>query len=160
MEGVQIELLKEEEVEELSEVILEVFEEFVAGDFLEEGITLFKEFISPVSLKQREEKGIAFTLVAKYQGKIIGTISIKDKDHIALFFVNKDYHRQGIGKSLFYKALDKILSSDARQIKKITVNAYASSAEVYKSLGFKPLASGEPKETNGIVYVPMELTLQ
>ncbi|WP_070000855.1 GNAT family N-acetyltransferase [Cellulosilyticum sp. I15G10I2] len=160
MQGVNIELLKEEETEELSNVILEVFDEFVAGDFLEEGITLFKEFIAPLSLKDREENGEAFTLLAKYQGKIIGTISIKDKDHIALFFVNKTYHGQGVGKLLFTQALDKILLSDSGQVKKITVNAYPSSVEVYKSLGFKVQGEGDLQETNGIVYLPMELILQ
>ncbi len=160
MQEMSIELLQEEEVEELSNVILEVFNEFVAGDFLEEGITLFKEFVSPLSLKDREEKGIAFTLVAKHEGKIVGTISIKDKDHISLFFVNKAYHRQGIGKRLFMQALDKILLEDNRQIKKITVNAYPSSVEVYKSLGFKVEGTGELQETNGIVYLPMEMIMQ
>lgn len=159
MQKINIELLKEEEVEELSLVILEVFNEFVAGDFLEEGITLFKEFVSPPSLINREKSGEAFTLVAKDQDKILGTISIKDKEHIALFFVSKDYHRKGIGKKLFKKALDRILI-DEEKVKKITVNASPYAVEVYKSLGFLIQGSGELKETNGIIYLPMEMLIQ
>lgn len=160
MQKIAIELLKEEEMEELSKVISEVFNEFVAGDFLEEGITLFKEFISPLSLKNREESGKAFTLVAKLEGKIIGTISIKDKDHIALFFVSKEYHRQGIGKKLFKQALHKILLNDDKQVKKITVNTYPYAVDVYKSLGFKVQGEGKLKQINGIVYLPMEMIIQ
>ena len=159
MQKINIELLKEEEVEELSEVILEVFNEFVAGDFLEEGITLFKEFVSPPSLKTREESGEAFTLVAKDEDKIMGTISIKDKDHISLFFVSKSYHRQGIGKKLFKKALDKILLNEEK-VSKVTVNASPYAVDVYKNLGFKVQGDGILKEENGIVYLPMEMIIK
>ena len=160
MQAVSIEMLREEEVEELSSVILEVFNEFVPGDFLEEGITLFKEFISVDSLKIREEKGVAFTLVAKNEGRIIGTISIQDKDHIALFFVNKDYHGQGIGKRLFLEALNKIILCEERSLKKVTVNAWPNSVEVYKSLGFKEQGEGALLQTKGLVYLPMEMILE
>lgn len=156
---ISVELLKEDEVEELSQVILEVFNEFVAGDFLEEGITLFKEFISPAALKEREEKGMAFTLVAKHEDKIVGTISIRDKDHISLFFVSKVYQRKGIGRKLFTQALYKILLNETSPVKKVTVHASPYSVDVYKSLGFKPEGNGELKETNGIVYIPMEMTI-
>lgn len=159
MQEIKIDRLKEEEVEELSQVILEVFNEFMPGDFLEEGITLFKEFISPKSLKQRQLKGTAFTLVAKDGEKIIGTISLKDRDHIALFFVDKNYHGQGIGRSLFKEALDNIIKSDTRKIKKITVHAWPNSVDVYSSLGFKSVGEEHFEQDNGMVYLPMELLI-
>lgn len=159
MEKVNIGLVKAEDIEELSAVILEVFNEFVAGDFLEEGITLFKEFVSPPSIRTREESGEAFTFVAKHGDEIVGTISIRDKDHIALFFVSKDYHRQGIGKKLFKKAIERILLSE-EEVKKITVHASPYAIDVYKSLGFKAQGNGDLQQENGIVYLPMEMLIK
>ena len=80
------------------------------------------------------------------ENKIVGVLAMRES-HISLFFVNKNYHRQGVGRSLF-----KVIKEDYRG-KKITVNSSPYAVNIYKKLGFA--AKDHEQVTNGIRYTPM-----
>lgn len=81
-------------------------------------------------------------------GRLIGIIGIhREKQHISLFFVQKQYHRQGIGNSLFNYMMEYY------KFTRISVNSSTYAVPFYQSLGFKVV--GDKECNKGIVSVPM-----
>ncbi|NLF35987.1 MAG: GNAT family N-acetyltransferase [Clostridiaceae bacterium] len=88
---------------------------------------------------------------AYINNEIIGVIATRNNgNHIALFFVDGRYHRQGIGRKLFQVVLEKSTGN------KITVNSSPYAVEIYKKLGFIPDTDEQIKE--GIRFTPMTYT--
>ncbi|WP_228110177.1 GNAT family N-acetyltransferase [Terrisporobacter petrolearius] len=87
-----------------------------------------------------------------YKGNLlIGIIATRNEgNHIALFFVKGEYHKQGIGRKLF----EVVIQNSTRDW--ITVNSSPYAIEVYKHFGFSPMQ--EEQITDGIRYTPMLFT--
>jgi len=145
-----IEKLKISEINQFSNMIINVFDEFVGKDYSTHGNNTFKDFIKPENVLDRFNGLNIF--VAKYNNEIIGVLEIRNNDHISLFFVKKDFHKQGIGKKLFEKYLETIKNNS--EIKTITVNSSIYAEKIYGKLGF--IKMNEIQEKNGIKYIPME----
>ena len=139
----------------VSTLIEEVFNEFIAPEYSEEGINKFKNHIELNSLLFRKENGSIFT-VAVDKEKIIGIVEIRDLNHISLFFVNKKYHGNGIGGILIKSAI-KESQSIYPNIKTFTVNSSSYAKKVYEKLGFNQTQEEQIK--NGLCFIPMELLL-
>ena len=124
------------------DLAIKVFMRFEAPSFSEEGIN---EFVNTV---KNPEYVNNFKVFGAFIGEmLIGVIATrKNGSHIALFFVDEKYQRQGIGKALFYEILKYAPDT-------LTVNSAPYAVEIYKKLGFKP-DCGE-KISNGIRYTPM-----
>ena len=71
---------------------------------------------------------------------------------IALFSVDKQYQRQGVGRKLFKTALSNKSRTDGHD--KITVNASRYAVSIYQRLGFVP--TDTEQTVNGLVFTPME----
>lgn len=132
------------ELPEALRLVWNVFTEFEAPEYSTEGTENFKAFID-----SREMTG-ALTFYAAFDGeRIIGVAATRGGgNHIALLFVDRRYHRRGIGRQLFESIL-RCSTSD-----RITVHASPYAAAVYRRLGFRD-TDGEMTE-NGIRYIPME----
>ncbi|WP_419822167.1 GNAT family N-acetyltransferase [Anoxybacterium hadale] len=126
------------------DLVWQVFQEFEAPDYAPEGIATFKSFIDSQCSQ------LTLELFGAYAGEqLLGVIATRNNgSHISLFFVRKEYHGQGIGKSLF----GHIRSSYDHPT--ITVNSSPYAAEVYRKLGFTDLDSEQV--TDGLRYIPME----
>ena len=148
-----IEKLTIEEVNIVSNMVDNIFDEFVGKDYSVEGNNTFKDYIKPENIIKRlvEKSSIFFT--AKSDNKIIGMMEIKNKDHISLFFVQKEFHGKGIGKYLFRYYLKKTQEKNFG-IKIITVNSSIYAEKIYSKLGF--IKTKEIQEKEGIRYIPME----
>lgn len=72
--------------------------------------------------------------------------------HIALFFVDSNYQRQGIGKKLFS------LVSEDNTGGSITVNSSPFAVPIYHRLGF--VDTNSERVTNGLRYTPMMINLK
>jgi GNAT superfamily N-acetyltransferase len=92
------------EEERICDLVLRVFNEFVAPDYPEEGVHEFISHISPKHLIARSQTDHTI-LVARHTDKFLGVIDIHQHHHISLFFVDADFHNQGIGKRLFKNAI-------------------------------------------------------
>ena len=80
--------------------------------------------------------------------KLVGVAATKSEGgHISLFFVDKNYHRQGLGRQLFETILNNCISET------ITVNSSPYAVEIYKKLKFTVIS--EEKTRNGIRFIPM-----
>lgn len=137
--------INNEEIEEAIKLVWKVFLEYEAPDYSDEGIEEFKKSIEDKSWVDAREFYGAFE-----NDKIIGVIATKDKHHIALFFVDGKYHKQGIGKQLFNVVLELNNASD------FTVNSSPYAHEVYKHLGFED--TDVEQCINGLKFYPMKKT--
>ena len=124
-------------------LVLSVFMQYEAPDYSEQGIQTFKDFIhNQKSIDMLEFYG------AYRNHEIAGVIATKNNgNHIALFFVDGKYHRQGIGRKLFETVLLKSTGE------KITVNSSPYAVEVYKKLGFVP--DRDEQISEGMRFTPM-----
>ena len=149
-----IRLIKQEDVAPVMGMVWEVFLEFIAPDFEQQGIDEFKKFIDPKAITDKITSG-EFKLWGAFAGDVpVGVIAIGPPFRVALFSVNKQYHRRGIGRELFETAMgDEV----ARGHDKITVNASPYATDIYRRLGFVP--TGEQQAVNGIKFTPMECRL-
>lgn len=139
--------IEKEEMNNAIKLVWKVFLEYEAPDYTEEGINEFKKSIEDSSwINDREFYG------AFENDKVIGVIATKDKNHIALFFVDGNYHKQGIGKKLFNIVLE--LNEDNF----FTVNSSLYAHEVYKHLGFEDTDTEQC--INGLKFYPMKKTFE
>lgn len=140
--------LTKKEWKEAFELVWRVFLEFEAQDYGESGIEEFRSSLkSPVYLSMLEVFG------AFLENKIVGVIATRKKNsHIALFFVDKDYQGQGVGRKLFDFVVGNNKSGE------LTVNASPFAVDIYHHFGF--VDTDTPKNANGVIYIPMKLSLE
>ncbi len=144
-----------DEWEEAMGLAWKTFLEFEASDYTVEGVRSFEDFITNTGLKQLFVLG-AYQMMAAYDGdRIVGMITLRNEMHISLLFVNKDYHRRGIGRALIGNMADYVGNELGKQ--RLTVNASPYGVAFYHRLGFRDL--GPVKRKDGIVYTPMEYIL-
>lgn len=143
--------IESEEIIEFSDLVLRVFNEFVAPDFTKEGCQVFRSWLEPGRIIERLKKG-KFILVAKDKNTIVGGIEIRKGSHISLLFVDKGCHGRGIAKILIEEATKKCLEKS--DIKEITVHASPFAVPIYLRLGFQQI---EPEqEVDGMRFTSMK----
>lgn len=148
--------IEESQVKLVSDMVWEVFLEFEAPDYSDEGIATFKAFIDPERLAKEIKVG-DYKVYCCFEGDMpIGAIAIRQSKHISLLFVKSSHHRRGIAKKLLELALRDIISkpSDAKEL---TVNSSPYAVEIYIRLGFTP--TERMQERDGIIFMPMKKDL-
>lgn len=141
MFNLSIKELRREEITLALNLVWKVFLEYEAPDYTQEGIDEFYKSI-------HDERYLSMLSVyGAFSGEeLVGVIATRNSGkHIALFFVDGRYHRQGIGKQLF-----QTVRTD-----KMTVNSSPFALPVYKKLGFEAVAAEQT--VNGLRFTPMEL---
>lgn len=143
MENLIIKELSPEELPEALELVWKVFCEFEAPDYTEEGIAEFHSSIHDEKYLSQLRSYGAFA-----DGQLVGVISSRSAGtHIALFFVDGNYHRRGIGKALFRTVLENCPAE------RLTVNSSPYAVPVYRRLGF---AETDSEQTVcGLRFTPM-----
>lgn len=107
----------------------------------------WKELCSPEELKDRI-LSVERTLVATWNGIIVGFIAFKRGTHLSLLFVRREFSRQGIGRELFIQC--------AKDYDEITVNAAETAIGFYHKIGFAQ--NGDRFFHCGIWGMPMKWT--
>ena len=140
------------------ELVLRVFDEFEAPEYPSEGVQTFhnimadEPFLNQICIYGAFDESAESASTAKSAdttAKLAGIIATRNNgNHITLFFVDKNYHRKGIGRNLF-----ELVKAD-NTTGTITVNSSPYAVEVYKHLGFTPTGPEELKD--GIRSTPME----
>lgn len=132
------------------------FLEFEAGDYSPEGVRSFEDFITDTGLKRMFQSG-AYQMMTACQGKkMVGMITLRNEMHISLLFVDKAYHRQGIGRTLIEHMASYVRDELGKS--RITVNASPYGVPFYHRIGFRDL--GGERCQDGIIYTPMEYLLK
>ncbi len=125
-------------------LVWDVFIAYEAVHYSEKGKQAFWDAI------HSEEYLAMLTSYGAYEnGELVGIIATRNEGtHLALFFVEGNHHRQGIGRSLW----NAVLAENTSPI--ITVHSSLYAVEAYKKLGF--VIVGKQQSDDGISYVPME----
>ena len=142
--SIKIKQLSRKQLVDALPLVWNVFLEFEAVDYPEAGKTAFRDAI------HSEEYLDMLTAYGAYEGKeLLGMIATRNEGaHLALFFVEGNHHRKGIGRKLF----DAVLAENTSPT--ITVYSSLYAVPVYQKLGF--VITGERQEDGGIQFVPME----
>ncbi|KNY25157.1 GNAT family N-acetyltransferase [Pseudobacteroides cellulosolvens] len=140
-----------------SSLVWNVFSDFVAPGYAEEGIETFKKFIQPEELEKSINSGRFFMLGGFEEGILAGVLAMRDNNHVSLFFVDKAFHCQGIGRKLFNDAVRICIKKDP-ELNEISVNSSPYAVSIYGKLGFHK--EGEENIQNGITYIPMKMEIQ
>lgn len=143
------------EWEEIMDLAWRTFEEFEAPEYPEEGINNFREFVTDETLYKMFVNGAYQVFVALDGEKLIGMISLRDVRHISLLFVDKDYHRKGVGRGLVNHLREYMYYEMGQTF--VTVNAAPYAEGFYHKLGFKD--TGRRTLLDGIIFTPMQLVL-
>ena len=125
-----------------------VFQQYEAPDYTQEGVEEFYKSI-------HDEKYLSELCWygAFVQDDLVGVLATRSAGtHIALFFVEGKYHRQGIGKQLYQTA------RAANHSNVMTVNSSPYAVPVYHKLGFKDTDSEQI--VDGLRFTPMELNTE
>lgn len=134
------------------ELVWRVFMEFEAPEYSDEGIQEFQDFIATDSIKERMSSNELLLWGYWVDGNIAGMIAVRPPGHVSLLFVDKDYHRKGIAKSLYQSVLD-YYSENSNQ-NEITVNSSPYAREAYHRLGF--VDTDIEQTVNGLRFIPMK----
>lgn len=148
-------LMKRGEENEVCDLVLRVFDEFVAPQFSQEGRQEFRSYDDPHLLLLRSRWN-HFVLLAVSQKEIAGMIEMRDDGHITLFFVDKRFQGSGVGGELLRRAL-AICRRRNPEITTVTVNSSPNAVGIYDRLGFR--RAGPKLDENKIRFVPMVLDL-
>jgi ribosomal protein S18 acetylase RimI-like enzyme len=142
--------LSKENLQATMDLVWRVFMEFEAPDYSDEGVAEFKRFIDEAPQNEQLRMWGCFD-----GDDIIGVIAIRPPCHIALLFVDKEYHRRGIARSLFMTVLsdNQVVTGHSA----VTVNSSPYAVEAYRHLGFVNIDTEQL--TNGIRYYPMTYAL-
>jgi len=138
-----------------SDLVICIMNDFVAHDYLEEGGWEFLKCIQsnqvmrPFGMKH-------FVLIAEMDEQIIGTIEIRENNHIALFCVENKYRQRGIGRKLLQRALE-LCKKNNPELSEVSVNSLPDSVHIYERLGFH--AEKPASEEGNILCTPMFLLL-
>ena len=139
-------VMSSDKLYETLELVRDVFMEYEASDYSEEGVAEFLRFLDPEEITDMIEEEKMQIWTCDLEGKTVGMIAGRE-DHINLLFVNGNHHRKGIAKQLLG------ILTDHFKPDKITVNSSPYAIEAYKRLGFNE--TGPEKTENGIRFTPM-----
>ena len=135
--------LRHEEVDKALSLVWRVFQEYEAPDYTEDGVEEFYK-----SIHDESYLSMLCLYGAFIREELVGIIATRSEGtHVALFFVDGKYHRQGIGKMLFQAA------RSANTTGKMTVNSSPYAVCVYHKLGFKD--TDTEQVVNSLRFTPM-----
>lgn len=135
--------LSREEIPAALELCWQVFSEFEAPEYSQEGIAAFRASLDDSERTKRLRFYGAF-----HDDTLVGVLCMREPQHIGGFFVSAAYHHRGIGKKLF-AAMRQDYVKQA-----FTVNSSPYAVEIYRHLGFVP--TDMEQTVDGLRFTPMK----
>jgi len=151
----RIEKIDIDHLEEALSLVWNVFQIYEAPDYSEQGVLEFKSFIEIDSIKQKLLQQELRMWVYRIGARIVGVLAVRSPCHISLLFVDEEYHRKGIARSLI-----DVMTGYYRSLsvnREITVNSSPYAQEAYHRLGFTD--TDHEQVINGIHFIPMRRPL-
>ena len=137
------------------ELVIHVFNTFVAPGYAPRGVREFLKYVNPDAMRERSD-GSHFTMIALVKQKIVGVIEMRTLNHVSLLFVDPQYQRLGISRELLHRSI-KVCRDHEPGLTDISVNSSPYAVPIYEKLGFVQQQSEQV--INGIRFVPMQLPL-
>lgn len=133
-------------------MIWRTFLKYEGKDYTREGIQNFFDFITDDELYTAFLRGSYQMMVAVEGSRIIGAGTIRGRNHLSLLFVDEDYHRMGVGRSIM-NGLCRYLKEEAGE-RFMSLKAAPYAVDFYRKLGFRMVKPEE--EYSGIRVTEME----
>lgn len=153
-ETIEYRLMKRGEERAVCLLVRDVFDEFVAPDFSEEGVDGFLQYAHPRALARRCE-GHHFVLVAARGDELLGMIEVGRFEHIGMLFVAQ--RGRGIARQLVHRAL-AVCKVKRPGLSRVTVHSSRYAEPIYRKLGF--VTEGDERTEGGITFLPMAMSLK
>lgn len=147
----QLRFIRTEEWEEAMGLAWQTFLGYEAGDYSEEGVANFRDFVTDTALKRMFDRGAYQVMGAFRSGKMTGMIALRNESHISLLFVDRKYHFQGIATALM-DAMCNYVKNELGGCR-VTVNSSPYAVGFYHKVGFTD--TGPQTCADGIIYTPM-----
>lgn len=147
----QLRFIRTEEWEEAMGLAWQTFLRYEAGDYSEEGVANFRDFVTDTALKRMFDRGTYQVMGAFRSGKMTGMIALRNESHISLLFVDRKYHFQGIATALM-NAMCNYVKNELGSCR-VTVNSSPYAVGFYHKVGFAD--TGPQTCADGIIYTPM-----
>jgi GNAT superfamily N-acetyltransferase len=156
MHGIVIKPFVAGQEDSVSQLVKEVYDEFVAPGYTPEGNAFFYAYIEHATMLLRQR--ITNNILLAYLGKALaGMIEMRDNERVSLLFTRKEFMGQGVARMLLGNAILLCKTRD-KSLTTISVHASPYSIPAYQHLGF--IATAPLQEDHGILYLPMEMQLQ
>lgn len=134
--------LNADEIQNALELMWEVFLQFEAPEYSQEGIDFFRASLDD------EERTRKLKFYGAFSGKqLVGTLCMREPRHIGGFFVKADHQQKGIGRALF-----EGMRRDYEK-QEFTVHSSPCAVKIYERLGFE--ATDTEQLVNGLRFTPM-----
>ncbi len=150
IDNILVRPITNEEWENAMGLAWKTFLRFEGMDYTREGIHNFQDFITDQTLRRMFLQGEYILYGAFYRQSMVGIISLRNKEHISLLFVDEEFHKMGIGRKLIYamRELEKQIGGY-----RLTVNSSPYGVGFYHKIGFVDTNIEQTKD--GIRYTPM-----
>jgi GNAT superfamily N-acetyltransferase len=142
-----------EDARPISELLTALAEEFIVGDFPEEGRLHLLAHLDAVQMGTRLASPEYRFLVAEDGDAIAGVVAMRGNAHLHYLFVAKASQRTGLARRLWEVARDDAIRA-GNSSRRFTVNASRFAVPAYERLDFRCL--GPVQQANGVRYQPME----
>jgi GNAT superfamily N-acetyltransferase len=139
-----------EDADRISGLLTVLAEEFIVGEFSEEGRRHLLAHFGVTEMQERLRAAEYRFQVAEDGAVLVGVVGVRARTHLQYLFVAKSHQRSGLARRLWDQARRQAGNASGRY----TVNASAYAVPAYRRLGFK--AVGAVKESSGVRFQPME----
>ncbi len=152
----EIRQVKENEYSEIMEVAWRVFLKYNAPAYSMEGVLNFRKFLTDETVYKLFLAG-EYRIFGFFDDDNMpkGLISLRNRNHISLLFVEDEYRNKGIGVRLLNYLCSYCWDYEGERL--ITVNSSPYARGFYRKYGFVETA-GE-QFSDGIYFTPMEYAL-
>jgi len=147
----RIRKLCQDDFEIASEVLWKSFYEAEKHNHSMQGMELFRDLVSPISLAINEFQGDIELFGAFEDGHLSAVGAVKEKCHILMLYVHPDRQGRGIGKALLSYLETKC------ETETITVHSSDMALSFYARFGYKK--NGERTVENELIFTPMKKTV-
>lgn len=152
---VEVRQIRGAEFEPAMKIVWNTFLEFEGKIYTQEGIKSFYDFISDPLLERMFLLGEYLIFGAFLDDKMVGVAGVRNQSHLSLLFVEKEYHKMGVGSALVFSAFR--YSMEKYKEYRFSVNSSPYAVEFYHKLGFQDTAGQLVKD--GVIYTPMCYTI-
>ena len=130
MQDIQIREFIKEDLAGLYRLLQNTVDNSYRGVYPPEAIKLFKDYQSEKQIINDAVSG--YTIVAVYKDRIVGTGTIR-VDHISRVYIEPEYQRYGIGKSIVTDLENKAIEEN---VTTLYLNGSLVSKEFWKAMGY------------------------
>jgi GNAT superfamily N-acetyltransferase len=137
---------------EISAFIESIFDEYIAPEYTQEGVSEFKTYIDPAKITERLSNNHFLLFALDEENKLAGVLEMRNCDHLSMLFIRKDMQRKGIGKRLLLGAINRCLK-ETPELKEISIASSPNSIKAYEKMGFHVIE--DEKVIRGLRFIPM-----